>query len=158
MKTDKKGVSTCRSGQEQFEKVKSSRRLVYLQYDYRDHDGTLFTTAAPNLFTARDRRDKWLKERNGSKPIASDSVKDVMREANDQIQQLIIDRDVFFEIACQYETFLRETAGCKADYINNPEYQNAKLKIEEYENRNKRQRTSANGKNNCKKRTKQVSV
>jgi hypothetical protein len=98
MKTDKKGTSQCQPGQEQHETVRDNgSRIDYVQYDYRHEDGELFTTVAPNLFTARSRRDQWLKKKN-KKPIASDECKEIMKSANEQIKQLTIDRDAFYNV------------------------------------------------------------
>jgi hypothetical protein len=55
---------TCPRGGEQYEEyyseiVKASR----IQYDYRDHNGKLFSCIAKTLEEARERRDKWLAAR-----------------------------------------------------------------------------------------------
>jgi hypothetical protein len=63
MKSDKNGCSTCQNGQESFEQFYSptlKRHLV--QYDYRTGDGKLFSTVAPSIEVAINRRNKWLKE------------------------------------------------------------------------------------------------
>jgi hypothetical protein len=130
MKGDKKGVSTCNPGKEKFEKATSHKKLVYLAYEYRHTDGQLFTTAAPNLFTARDRRDKWLKKLRGSKAIASNSAKDLMQQACEEIKQLTQDRNYFFDalkkVFNAYEGEYTLSAQVFSDISN---------KIEEYENR-----------------------
>ena len=59
MKSDIQGCSTCPIGGEQYEEFDSGRgRRV--QYDYRTEAGKLFSTIAPDLETARRRRDAWL--------------------------------------------------------------------------------------------------
>lgn len=135
MKNDKKGTSTCPVGQEQFEKVKSVKKLVYLQYDYRHTDGKLFSTAAPNLRTARIRRDEWLEAKKNKKPIASKSCQELMQNATKEIHQLTIDRNVFYSIAKVYVKHIEDMSQYKKQPLENPEYVFAKLKIEEYENR-----------------------
>lgn len=57
------GISTCRlAGTEKYEKFSFSHkpRKTYIQYDYRDVDGTLFSTVRPTLEECRAQRDKWL--------------------------------------------------------------------------------------------------
>ena len=63
MKSDVKGTSQCPPGQEMYEEYTSRlgrRRRRMIQYDYRALDGSLFSTLAPNLETARARREEWL--------------------------------------------------------------------------------------------------
>lgn len=61
MKTDQQGCSTVQPGQEQHEEFYSPIiRGWRVQYDYRSHDGKLFSTVAKSLEQARERRDKWL--------------------------------------------------------------------------------------------------
>lgn len=63
MKSDVKGCSTCPRGEEQYEEFYSSILKEYrVEYDYRDEEGRLFTTNAPDLATARTRRDAWAME------------------------------------------------------------------------------------------------
>ena len=66
MKTDINGCSTCQAGLEQYEHyTQRVGRKVYnlVQYDYRHTDGELFSTVAPSLGVARERRNKWLEGR-----------------------------------------------------------------------------------------------
>lgn len=65
MKTDRNGVSTCPVGKEHYEFFDSQMRKgkKFVQYDYRDTDGELFSTIAATLDQARKRRDQWLKNR-----------------------------------------------------------------------------------------------
>ncbi len=58
MKTDVNGCSTCQKGQENYEIFGTGKTLF--QYDYRDEDGELFSTVAPSLEIARDRKADWL--------------------------------------------------------------------------------------------------
>jgi hypothetical protein len=55
-------ASSCPIGGEQFEEFEWSWRPgePRVQYDYRREDGRLFSTVAPDLETARCRRDVWL--------------------------------------------------------------------------------------------------
>lgn len=63
MKSDIQGCSTCQPGQEQYEFFYSPiARGKRVQYDYRAHDGKLFSTVAKSLEQARERRDNWLKK------------------------------------------------------------------------------------------------
>lgn len=64
------GVSTCQAGQENYVYFNLMPRLRrksrYCQYDYRDaQDGELFSTVAPTLEICRERRDEWLKKKEG---------------------------------------------------------------------------------------------
>jgi hypothetical protein len=61
VKTDRQGCSTVQPGHEQYEQFYSPiARGWRVQYDYRSHDGKLFSTVAKTLEQARERRDKWL--------------------------------------------------------------------------------------------------
>ena len=66
MNTDKNGCSTCPAGQEQWDQFYIPRfhKKMY-QYEYR-HPVTkkLFTTIAPTLALARNRRDLFITEEN----------------------------------------------------------------------------------------------
>lgn len=60
------GISTCQvAGTEKYEKFGFSHkpRKTYIQYDYRDTDGTLFSIVRPTLEECRNQRDKWLQKR-----------------------------------------------------------------------------------------------
>ena len=63
-KITENGVSTTRNpGQEQYETF--TRRIgrktkKYTAYDFRDHDGELFSTVKPTLADCRSARDEWL--------------------------------------------------------------------------------------------------
>ena len=50
------------NGKEQYEQFKR-RRKTYVQYDYRDTDGELFSTVKPTLADCRAARDEWLKSK-----------------------------------------------------------------------------------------------
>jgi hypothetical protein len=62
MKSDINACSICQSGKEQYESYPHpfKRDIVLVQYDYRAADGKLFSTCAPSLEIARQRRDNWL--------------------------------------------------------------------------------------------------
>lgn len=67
MKTDIKGYSTTAPGKEQYDEFWSetvSRPLV--QYDYRHHDGTLFSTVRNSIDECRSQRDFWLMNKKGA--------------------------------------------------------------------------------------------
>lgn len=59
----------CKNGEEQYEffdlpvfnRLRKPSKM--LQYDYRDHDGRLFSCVVGNLEAARIRRDAWLESR-----------------------------------------------------------------------------------------------
>jgi Domain of unknown function, B. Theta Gene description (DUF3873) len=61
MKTDVRGCSQCRPGEEQSEMFTTPAGNERIQYDYRDWDGVLFSCIARDLFDARLQRDKWLR-------------------------------------------------------------------------------------------------
>ncbi len=54
-----------RNGEEQYEEFER-RRKIYVQYDYRDVDGKLFSTIKPTLDECRAARDEWLKNKERS--------------------------------------------------------------------------------------------
>lgn len=57
------GVSTCQAAvTEKYEKFSFSHkpRKTYIQYDYRDMDGTLFSIVRSTLEECRNERDEWL--------------------------------------------------------------------------------------------------
>ena len=57
------GVSTCQAaGTEKYEKFSFSHkpRKTFIQYAYRDVDGTLFSIVRPTLEECRNKRDEWL--------------------------------------------------------------------------------------------------
>ncbi len=63
MKSDVNGCSTCPVGAEQWEEFERSRSFgggKQVQYDYRHTNGRFFPTIAPDLETARARRDAWV--------------------------------------------------------------------------------------------------
>lgn len=52
-------------GKDQMEEFYSRFAVgMLIQYDYRDHDGELFSTVAPTLAEAVRRRDTWLKDKS----------------------------------------------------------------------------------------------
>lgn len=64
------GVSTCGAGQENYVYFNLMPRLRrksrYCQYDYRHEEGgELFSTVALTLEICRQRRDEWLKNKEG---------------------------------------------------------------------------------------------
>ena len=66
MKTDINGCSTCPVGKENYEEFTMTiGRKVYekVQYDYRHTDGELFSCVANSLEEARERKNKWLKNK-----------------------------------------------------------------------------------------------
>jgi len=63
VKSDRNGVSTCPAGQESYEEFKHHGH-THVQYDYRNHDGELFSCVAKTLEEARGRRDGWLAEKH----------------------------------------------------------------------------------------------
>ena len=61
MKSDQNGCSTCPPGEERWEAFRVGRsRKQYIQYDYRTPGGKLFSCVAPDIKTARNKRDRWL--------------------------------------------------------------------------------------------------
>ena len=58
------GISTTITPDtERYERFMSAHRgkhTLFYQYDYRAHDGTLFSTVAKTLKECRQRRDEWL--------------------------------------------------------------------------------------------------
>ena len=58
MKTDKKGCSTCKKGEEQYSEFKKGAK-TFIQYDYRTENGELFSCIDLSLENCRARRDKW---------------------------------------------------------------------------------------------------
>lgn len=61
---DPKGIS---NGEEQYESFERPfMRKKYVQYDFRDADGELFSTVKPTLDECRAAKDEWLKTRKGT--------------------------------------------------------------------------------------------
>ena len=64
MKTDVKGCSTCPIGKESYETFySSSTKSNFVQYDFRDIDGELFSTIALDLDFARKMKNIWLQKK-----------------------------------------------------------------------------------------------
>ena len=64
---DEHGCSVCATGSENYEAftTRLGRKTVKrYQYDYRHTDGELFSTVAASLTECRERRDKWLEQKN----------------------------------------------------------------------------------------------
>lgn len=61
-----KGCSVCKTGKENYTTFNPAHRpqQVFYQYDYRTENGELFSTVAPTLEQCRERRDKWIQEKN----------------------------------------------------------------------------------------------
>ena len=70
MAMTEKGISTTiEKGQEQYETFRSHlNKKPYVMYDYRDHDGQLFSCVRPTLDKCRTERDFWLSRK---KQVAS---------------------------------------------------------------------------------------
>lgn len=62
MKSDLNGCSTCAAGHEKFEKfnLPGRNKGTAYEYEYRDTDGSLFSTVKKHLHLCRDARDMWL--------------------------------------------------------------------------------------------------
>lgn len=58
------GVSTCKAGEERYEKFVAGafRGTEYYQYDYRHPDGELFSTVKKSLEECRRARDEYFGE------------------------------------------------------------------------------------------------
>lgn len=115
----------------------------YVQYDYRHTDGELFTTAAPNLFTARERRDKWLKDRKPKKLVASKECQELMKQADERIKQLSSDIEILYPLAKSAAMILGMAQNFKSPALKHIDQSTLDMieKFEEYENRS--QRTSS---------------
>ena len=59
MMNDKNGCSTCPNGQEQYENFTMNSKK-YIQYDYRDENGKLFSCVKPTLEACRTARYAWI--------------------------------------------------------------------------------------------------
>jgi hypothetical protein len=60
------GCSVCQKGQENYTRFCAGafRGTIYYQYDYRDKDGELFSTIGRTLEECREKRDKWIQQKN----------------------------------------------------------------------------------------------
>ena len=60
------GCSTCEVEQEKYTKCVLGAFLgkIYYQYDYRAKDGELFSALEETLEQCREKRDKWIQEKN----------------------------------------------------------------------------------------------
>ncbi|GHU55169.1 hypothetical protein AGMMS49975_16600 [Clostridia bacterium] len=56
---DPKNLKPCEEQYEEFESGPSYRRKTYVQYDYRDKHGELFSIVKPTLESCRRARDIW---------------------------------------------------------------------------------------------------
>ena len=66
MKSDINGCSTCPVGKENYEffTINFGRKTYKkVQYDYRHTNGELFSCVANSLDEAREKKDKWLKNK-----------------------------------------------------------------------------------------------
>ena len=63
MKTDINGCSTCSKNSEKYEKYKDYKKRDMIQYEYRRHDGELFTCVGSTIENCRTKKDKWLIEK-----------------------------------------------------------------------------------------------
>jgi hypothetical protein len=63
------GCSICQAGQEKYTKcvLGAFWGKTYYQYDYRHTDGELFSTLHETLELCREKRDKWLREKEAKK-------------------------------------------------------------------------------------------
>ena len=52
----------CQNGQEQFKSWERNRK-TYIQYDYRDIDGELFSTVKGSIKECRQARNEWLSKK-----------------------------------------------------------------------------------------------
>lgn len=63
MKPDNQGCSTCKMGEESYEKFSTKihgKRVDRWQYDYRHTNGELFSTVKASIEKCREERDKWI--------------------------------------------------------------------------------------------------
>ncbi|KAA6304662.1 hypothetical protein EZS27_043690, partial [termite gut metagenome] len=60
------GISVCRKGEENYSRFCAGafRGTIYYQYDYRHLNGDLFTTISQTLDECREKRDKWVQQKN----------------------------------------------------------------------------------------------
>jgi hypothetical protein len=73
MRNDTNGCSTCPKGVERWEEFSNERRTEtrwYIQYDYREEGGELFSCVGSSLEECRQRRDVWL-EGLGARTLSS---------------------------------------------------------------------------------------
>jgi len=63
---NRKGCSVCKSGEENYTTFRPEHRpnTVFYQYDYRRKNGELFSTVASTLEQCREKRDRWIQEKN----------------------------------------------------------------------------------------------
>jgi hypothetical protein len=60
------GISVFRKGEENYSRFCAGafRGTIYYQYDYRHLNGDLFTTTSQTLDECREKRDKWVQQKN----------------------------------------------------------------------------------------------
>lgn len=66
------GISTCQTAKtENYVKFHPCHRprKNYIQYDYRDADGTLFSCVRPTLQECRQLRDEWLQAKKREEQV-----------------------------------------------------------------------------------------
>jgi len=123
MKKDKKDVSTCPAGKEQYT-VFWEKGEQKVQYDYRAKDGELFSVIENTLEHARDARNAWLsrKEFKKQKPYKLDDVVLYPDEGGDLVPVVMKDG-----IACTLsqkglEKFLSEALQKIKDNVHIPDF------------------------------------
>ena len=109
---NRKGISVCKAGEENYTTFRTAHRpnTVFYQYDYRTMSGELFSTVAPSLQDCRAKRDKWVKA-NNYKRIFSRTLKKIennKRLTKDDMAYEIGKIETYSIVSISYENFKRD--------------------------------------------------
>jgi hypothetical protein len=106
------GCSVCQKGEEKYTKFCAGafRGTVYYQYDYRHTDSELFSTISHTLEECREKRDRWLQQKNYGR-LFPDTLKKIegnKRLTKSEMGYQIGHIEPCHVVAVSWDFFLRE--------------------------------------------------
>jgi len=104
------GVSTTLTkGQEQFARFMNGK-TAYYQYDYRHKDGELFSVVAKSPEGCREKRDKWLQQKNFKRlfPDIRKKIQENKRLTKSEMGFRIGDIEPLHVVAISWDYFKRD--------------------------------------------------
>jgi hypothetical protein len=109
---NRSGCSVCQKGEEKYTRfcTDAYRGKVYYQYDYRHKDNELFSTISRTLDECREKRDKWLKQKNFNR-LFPDTLKKIegnKRLTKSEMGYQIGHIEPCHVVAVSWDFFLRE--------------------------------------------------
>lgn len=106
------GCSVCEAGKEKCVKCVLGAFLgtIYFQYDYRHKDGELFSTLQETLEQCREKRDKWIQEKNRKRlfPSTLQKMQDGKRLTKSEMAYQIGHVEPCHIVAVSWDFFRRE--------------------------------------------------